>query len=53
MTVMDKAGDASLIHDHLSRHAAQLEQFNFLSEAFQDTGLWVRQADKRKIVMRQ
>ncbi len=47
MAVMDKAGNASLIDDHLRRHAAQLEQVDFLPVQLENAGGGVRQANER------
>lgn len=50
MAVMDKVGSASLVHNHLGRHATQFEQIDFLPVEFQHTGLGVWQANKRQIM---
>ena len=50
MAVMDEAGNAILINDHLGRHAAKFEQVDFLAVQPEHAGLWIRQANKGQIM---
>ncbi len=48
---MDKAGNPSAINDHLRRHAAQLEQVDFLTVQLENAGGGIWQANKRQFML--